>query len=95
MRRKAKPGDRATKHRRTVIPATPSEALQQLGKRHEESELDSNPKIVRSVVRTVKEGTFIHFYLACGHLISVQKDDLKGDLPTKMECWACDLWNSD
>jgi len=46
-------------------------------------------------VRTVKEGTFIHFYLACGHLITVQKDDLTGDLPTKMECWACDMWNSD
>ena len=66
-----------------------------LQKRHEESKPDSNLKIVRAVVRTMSEGTLIHFYLACGHLITVQKDDLKGDLPANMACWACDMWNSD
>jgi hypothetical protein len=49
----------------------------------------SNPKVVRTVVRVVEDGAFVHFYLACGHLITVRKDELKGALPRQMKCWAC------
>lgn len=55
-----------------------------------ETDVALNPKIVQAVVRVVTEEPLIHFYLACGHLITVQKDDLKVDLPTKMVCWACE-----
>jgi hypothetical protein len=48
------------------------------------------PKIVQTIVRSVLEGTFIHFYLACGHLITAHKEDFKGKLPSVLECWACE-----
>ena len=41
------------------------------------------------VVRLVSETTFVHFYLACGHLITVSKSGLEGAWPREMECWAC------
>ena len=68
---------------------------QRPGERHEESEPDSNPKFEQAVVRVVGEGNLVHFYLACGHVITIEKRDLKGERPKQMECWACALWKSD
>jgi hypothetical protein len=31
----------------------------------------------------------VHFYLACGHLITMEKGELKGASPAQMKCWAC------
>lgn len=49
----------------------------------------SKATVVQAVLHTVTEGSFVHFSLACGHLITVEKGDLKGPLPTQMKCWAC------
>jgi len=49
----------------------------------------SKPKVVQAVVRAVTEGAFVHFYLACGHLITIEKGELKGPSPAQMRCWAC------
>lgn len=95
MRKKPKPGDRTTKHKQIAAPAAPSKIRQRLGKRQEEPEPDSNLKLVRAVVRTVSEGALVHVYLACGHLITVQRGDLKNAAPTEMECWACDMWKAE
>jgi hypothetical protein len=50
----------------------------------------SNPKFVRAVERSVTEGTFIHCYLDCGHLITVLKKEFTNTLPPAIECWACE-----
>jgi len=92
MASKGKPGGRK---QQISMPASPSAESRRLRKGHEESKPDSNPKIGQAVVRTVSEGALVHFYLACGHLITVQKGDLKGAAPTEMECWACDMWKSE
>ena len=49
----------------------------------------SGSKVVRKVVRVVRESTFLHFYLDCGHLITQQASDSPGNLPSECECWAC------
>lgn len=48
------------------------------------------PKIVRRVERVVTQGTFVHFYLTCGHLITTPASDFLDKLPSEIECWACD-----
>jgi len=36
-------------------------------------------KIMQQIVRTVRDPSFVHCYLACGHMITTMaKDDLKG-----------------
>ncbi len=34
-------------------------------------------KIMQAVVRTVRESILVHFYLACGHMVTMHKEDLK------------------
>lgn len=83
-----KPGGRKKK---SFAPVPASWLGQPVEKRHEQSNPDSNPNVVQAVVRVVEEATFTHFYLSCGHLITVQKGELKGERPKQMECWACAL----
>jgi|NGEPerStandDraft_6_1074524.scaffolds.fasta_scaffold330393_1 hypothetical protein len=51
--------------------------------------LAAEKKIKRRIVSTVRDGVFVHCYLACGHMITMAKDDLKGS-PPSIECWACE-----
>jgi hypothetical protein len=45
-------------------------------------------KIMRQVVRTVRVSTFfVHCYLACGHMVTMHKED---PAPSSIECWACE-----
>ena len=37
----------------------------------------SSPGTIQAVVRVVEEFHFVHFYLACGHLTTVNKHDLR------------------
>jgi len=53
------------------------------------ADMSSKPKVVQPVVRVVTENSFVHFYLACGHLITIEKGELKGPLPAQIRCWAC------
>ena len=47
-------------------------------------------KIMQPIVRTVRDFSFVHCYLACGHMITTTaKDDRKGS-PASVECWACE-----
>jgi hypothetical protein len=51
----------------------------------------SEPKIMQPVVRRVQERAFVHFYLACGHMITMRKEKLvEGSFPSLVECWACE-----
>ena len=43
---------------------------------------------MRSVVRMVREAPFVHFYLVCGHMITVD-EDLKGTPPASIDHRAC------
>ena len=47
-------------------------------------------EIMQPVIRTVRENSFVHCYLACGHMITVHREDLKESSPSSMECWACE-----
>ncbi|MGO9516218.1 MAG: hypothetical protein ACLPND_04160 [Candidatus Korobacteraceae bacterium] len=47
-------------------------------------------EIMQPVVRTVRENSFVHCYLACGHMITVHREGLKESSPSSMECWACE-----
>ena len=48
-----------------------------------------HPTKAQAVLRSVPDGIFIHFYLACGHLITVPKGDSGEQSPHTIECWAC------
>lgn len=48
----------------------------------------SNPSTAQPVVRSVADGPLLHFYLACGRLITHHKSDFPRTLRTKLECWA-------
>ncbi len=45
---------------------------------------------VQPITRTVREGSFVHCYLACGHMITLHREDLKEASPSSMGCWACE-----
>ena len=44
---------------------------------------------MQPVLRSVSESAFVHFYLACGHLITIARGDLGTELPSVLDCWAC------
>ena len=45
-------------------------------------------KLMRRVVRTVREGNLLHCYLACGHMITLQENPTEA--VSSIECWACE-----
>jgi hypothetical protein len=47
-------------------------------------------KIMQLVVRTVRESIFVHFYLVCGHMITMINEEIKETSPIVIECWACE-----
>ena len=47
-------------------------------------------KIMQSVVRRVEEGIWVHFHLACGHMLTIHKSDFKESSLSSIECWACE-----
>ena len=47
-------------------------------------------KFKSKVQRVVREGTLVHLHLACGHLITEHASDLAEQVPSEVECWACD-----
>jgi len=55
-----------------------------------EKKQPDSPQIMQKIVRTVQQSFFVHCYLACGHLITVHKIDLKEPFPASIECWACE-----
>jgi hypothetical protein len=55
--------------------------------------LPAETKIMQPVVREAQEGILVHFYLACGHMITMRKEDLEESSPSSIECWACEEAN--
>jgi hypothetical protein len=47
-------------------------------------------KIMRRVVRTVRESIWLHCYLACGHMITLHQENPTEKPPSSIECWACE-----
>jgi hypothetical protein len=54
-------------------------------------EVHANARLdkMQRVLRSVPESAFVHFYLACGHLITMARGDLGTELPSVLDCWAC------
>jgi hypothetical protein len=61
---------------------------------HEINPLPNNPpmerKIMQRVVRTVLESPFVHFYLVCGHMITLHPENPTEKPDSSIECWACE-----
>jgi hypothetical protein len=55
-----------------------------------QSDAAAEPIVTRPVVRTAEEGTLLHCYLACGHMLTFHRDDLKEPSPPSIKCWACE-----
>ena len=47
-------------------------------------------EFMQPVRHMVREGSFVHCYLACGHMITMHKEDLKESSPPAIKCWACE-----
>ncbi|HVP53636.1 MAG TPA: hypothetical protein VMU45_01480 [Candidatus Eisenbacteria bacterium] len=46
-------------------------------------------KFLRKVLHVDSDGILVHFRLACGHLITERKSDVRNPLPAYVDCWAC------
>jgi hypothetical protein len=44
---------------------------------------------MQPVLRSVSDSALVHFYLTCGHLITIARGDLGTELPSIVDCWAC------
>jgi hypothetical protein len=42
-----------------------------------------------SSFRYVTESIFVHFFLLCGHLITMSNADIGETMPREIDCWAC------
>lgn len=50
-----------------------------------------NQSLCGGLCSIVRDVPFVHFYLACGHLITMTDDELQGkEWPSAIECWACE-----
>lgn len=54
-----------------------------------QKELSSEQEFMQPVRHMVREGSFVHCYLACGHMITMHKEDLKESSLSSIKCWAC------
>jgi hypothetical protein len=54
----------------------------------EEKDATADGKIIRAVERIERDNTFVHCYLACGHMLTLPKGEVSA--PSSMECWACE-----
>ena len=52
--------------------------------------LAAEQEFMQPVIRTVRESSFVHCYLACGHMITMHKEDLDESSPSSIKCWACE-----
>jgi len=43
-----------------------------------EAKPDSTAATVQAVIHVAEETSFVHFYLACGHLITIKKGEMPG-----------------
>jgi len=55
-----------------------------------QNDVAAEQEIMQPVVRTVREGALVHFYFACGHLITMHKEDLEESSPSSIQCWGCE-----
>jgi hypothetical protein len=47
-------------------------------------------RFMQRIMRTVYQYPLVHCYLACGHMITVDANDInKSPSPTSIECWSC------
>ena len=44
---------------------------------------------MQPVLRSVTESIFVHFFLPCGHLITMSKADISETMPREIDCWGC------
>jgi hypothetical protein len=51
--------------------------------------MPAEPKIMQTVVHVVREGSFAHCYLQCGHMLTMYEEDFK-ESDSLIECWACE-----
>jgi len=58
-----------------------------------QKKLAAEQKFMQPVIRTVREGSLVHCYLACGHTITMHKEDLTESSLSSIECWACEEEN--
>jgi hypothetical protein len=47
-------------------------------------------RVMQPVLRMVQERFFVHCYLACGHMVTMRKEQLAESFPFSIECWACE-----
>ena len=87
MSGKAKPGW----HKKIFMPpdAPKGNADWQSREADQKPKPDSLPKVAQPVVRSVSQLTVIHFYLACGHMVTFHRSDFPNTLPSVIDCWAC------
>jgi len=71
-----------------LVPAKESASNKKI-EAHEKN-LAAEQEIMQPVIRTVRETSFVHCYLACGHLITMHPRDLKESSSSSMQCWACE-----
>src|SRR5271167_4196868 len=76
-----------------VVPPKKSASDKKI-KTHQKN-LAAEQGFMQPVIRTVRENSFVHGYLACGHLITMHKEDLKESAPSLIKCWACEEENKD
>ena len=67
----------------------PLKKSQSSGKPAEKKNAAAEGKIIRAVERIERDNAFVHCYLACGHMLTMQEAELSA-APTSMECWACE-----
>ena len=53
--------------------------------------MTAEQEIMRRVVRMFRESPFVHFYLACRHMITLHQENPAEEKPdSSIECWACE-----
>jgi hypothetical protein len=69
-------------------PRIPLNKSQSSSKPADKKDATADGKIVQGVVRIVRDGTLVHCYLACGHMLTMHSSEVVA-VPSSLECWAC------
>lgn len=76
-------------HKGGVVPSEKSKSDKKI--ETQRNDLAAEQKIMQPVVRTERVSAFfVHYYLACGHMVTMRKEDLKESSLSSIQCWACE-----
>jgi hypothetical protein len=70
-------------------PSIPLKKSQSNSEPADKNNATAEGKITRAIERIERDGTLLHYHLACGHMLTFHAQEVSASA-SSIECWACE-----